>query len=95
MAKVTRLEPFLLHDFSRDGVAAHKVIFILSDGRILETDMRESMISQLDTGVGPLPQQSNARVRFARNIKERFIDESHDRDLVTLNSFEKPARHRT
>src|SRR5205814_7695312 len=41
MAKVTRLEPFFLHDFSRNGVATHKVIFILSDGRILETDMRE------------------------------------------------------
>src|SRR2546426_4351321 len=54
MTKVSGLQSFLLHHHSRDGVAANKIIFVLIQRCVLKTEMRKSVIAQLDSRVSPL-----------------------------------------
>src|SRR5262245_2233043 len=94
VTKVPYLLPLLFEQPSSDHFASEKVVLIIVERSFLESQMRESVITQFDSAVGPGFQDLDPRVGLSGDLKERFIDESHDRNLMFIDRRQNLVGHR-
>src|SRR5262249_2839214 len=94
VTKVPDLLPLLFEQPSCDHFASQKIVLILVERSVLEPQMRESVIPQFDPAVSPGFQDRDPRVGLSWDVKERFIDESHSRNLMFVDRRQNLVGHR-
>src|SRR5262245_50171731 len=94
MAKVPDPLPLLFEQPSCDHLAPQKVILVFIERSVLEAQMRESVIPQFDAAVRPGLQDHDSRLGLSGDMKERFIDEPHYRNLMFIDSRQNLVSHR-
>ena len=83
----------LLQDGSGHRFASDEVIFVFSQCRVLEAQVRKGMVAQFNACVGPRFQEGDPSIGFSRHIEQRLIYKTDYGNLMSLNPGEQLVGH--